>query len=88
MTFERLPYSIQPRLYQIDLVTNFETFVFDGTTVIQVDVLESTDCIKLNSAELRKAELISFITELKWPNSAFKYQCGESERNKSRLMGG
>ena len=60
MTFERLPYSIRPREYKIELVTNFETFVFDGTTRIQVDVLEPSDQIKLNSAELRKRGILYY----------------------------
>ena len=54
MKFERLPYTIRPSHYHIDIVTNFESFVFDGATQIEVDVLEATSTIKLNAAELRK----------------------------------
>ena len=54
MKFERLPYSIRPNHYHIDIVTNFESFIFDGETRIEVDVLEATNTIKLNAAELRK----------------------------------
>ena len=58
MTFERLPYTVRPEHYDIKIVTNFETFEFEGETTINADVLQATKLIKLNSAELRKTEII------------------------------
>ena len=58
MAFERLPRTVSPEHYEIKISTNFETFEFEGETTINANVLEATKLIKLNSADLRKKEVI------------------------------
>jgi len=48
----RLPKTIKPRNYHIDLVPDLTKFTFAGSVAIEVDVLESTSVVKLNAKEL------------------------------------
>ncbi|KAI8617332.1 peptidase family M1-domain-containing protein [Chytriomyces sp. MP71] len=47
-----LPGSLVPFHYNVWIAPNFETFTFDGTVDIEVDVKESTDKVVLNSKNL------------------------------------
>uniref|UniRef100_A0A7S4IIB0 Aminopeptidase n=1 Tax=Vannella robusta TaxID=1487602 RepID=A0A7S4IIB0_9EUKA len=52
MSFERLPRSVCPRVYDIHLIPDLVSFTFEGTVGIQLDVTESVDHFLLNAAEL------------------------------------
>jgi len=48
----RLPKSVVPSHYTLHLSPDLVKFVFDGQVTIDVDILESTDTIKLNAKDL------------------------------------
>ncbi|XP_026294097.2 aminopeptidase N [Frankliniella occidentalis] len=48
----RLPSSLIPLLYQVELTPNFDTFTFDGNALIIVNCVEDTDTIVLHAKEL------------------------------------
>jgi len=48
----RLPTAIKPVLYDIALTPDFKNFTFSGTVSIDIEILEKTDKIVLNSNEL------------------------------------
>lgn len=47
-----LPANVVPRHYHVTLETNFDKFTFDGTVVIDLDVEEDSNSIKLHTLEL------------------------------------
>ncbi|PYH92872.1 lysine aminopeptidase apsA [Aspergillus ellipticus CBS 707.79] len=49
---EVLPTNVKPIHYDLTLEPNFETFKYDGTVVIDLDVTEDTTSISLNSNEI------------------------------------
>ena len=50
--FSRLPTNVVPRVYHLHLTPNFESFKFDGSVQIEVEVVEATNEIVMNAAEL------------------------------------
>lgn len=48
---EILPANVVPTHYDLTLEPNFETFKFDGTVIIDLDVVEDTTSVSLNSLE-------------------------------------
>lgn len=56
--FERLPTSVTPNHYKVNLTTvDLEEHVFEGQVTIQVFVNQATKHIKLNAAELVISEV-------------------------------
>ncbi|KAL3318781.1 hypothetical protein Ciccas_002565, partial [Cichlidogyrus casuarinus] len=51
--FEKLPTSLKPILYDIELIPNPHTFQFDGQESIECQVEEQVDTVKLNVAEMQ-----------------------------------
>ncbi|KAL4804225.1 peptidase family M1-domain-containing protein [Aspergillus unguis] len=49
---EVLPTNVKPVHYDLTLEPNFETFKYDGTVVIDLEVKEDTTSISLNSTEI------------------------------------
>ena len=49
---EVLPKNVKPLHYDLTLEPNFETFKYDGTVSIELDVVEDTKSISLNTLEL------------------------------------
>ncbi|KAJ0414679.1 peptidase family M1-domain-containing protein [Aspergillus carlsbadensis] len=49
---EVLPTNVKPVHYDLTLEPNFETFKYDGTVVIDLQVVEDTTSISLNSTEI------------------------------------
>ncbi|EER22934.1 aminopeptidase, putative [Coccidioides posadasii C735 delta SOWgp] len=49
---EVLPTNVKPRHYDLTLEPNFETFTFDGTVVIDLDVVEDSTSVTLNSVDI------------------------------------
>ncbi|KAI5295780.1 Aminopeptidase 2 mitochondrial [Ascosphaera acerosa] len=47
-----LPKNVKPTHYDLTLEPNFDTFTFEGTVVIDLDVLETSAFVKLNAHEL------------------------------------
>lgn len=48
----RLPKTVVPSRYELTLSPNLEKFTFEGDEIIDIDVLEPTSTIKINSKEL------------------------------------
>lgn len=48
----RLPTSVRPTKYQITIIPDLQTFTFQGVETIDIQVLEPTSSLSLNSAEL------------------------------------
>ena len=51
-----LPTNIQPASYAIHLTPDFEAFTFAGEETVEIEVLESTNSIVMNAAELQVSE--------------------------------
>jgi len=49
---EVLPKNVKPLHYDVTLEPNFETFKYDGTVEIDLDVIDDTKSISLNSIEI------------------------------------
>nr|OQO21284.1 hypothetical protein B0A51_10340 [Rachicladosporium sp. CCFEE 5018] len=49
---EVLPKNVKPLHYDLTLEPNFEKFTYEGTVVIELDVVEDTKSISLNTLEL------------------------------------
>ena len=49
---EVLPKNVKPKHYDLTLEPNFETFKYEGTVSIELDVIEDTKSILLNTLEL------------------------------------
>lgn len=49
--FERLPKSVKPRHYALQLQPDLKTFVLTGSQTITLEILEETSTIKLNSVD-------------------------------------
>ncbi|KAL2841267.1 peptidase family M1-domain-containing protein [Aspergillus pseudoustus] len=49
---EVLPTNVKPVHYDLTLEPNFETFKYDGTVVIDLQVVEDTTSVSLNSTEI------------------------------------
>jgi aminopeptidase 2 len=49
---EVLPKNVKPLHYDLTLEPNFETFKYDGTVSIELDVIEDTTSISLNSLDI------------------------------------
>jgi aminopeptidase 2 len=47
-----LPANVKPRHYDLTLEPDFEKFTFEGTVIIDLDVVETTKSISLNTLEL------------------------------------
>ncbi|RWS19687.1 puromycin-sensitive aminopeptidase-like protein, partial [Leptotrombidium deliense] len=50
--FQRLPKNVIPELYSLTLNPDLQKFTFDGTVVIDVNVVNSTNTILLNALDL------------------------------------
>ncbi|RWS19741.1 puromycin-sensitive aminopeptidase-like protein, partial [Leptotrombidium deliense] len=50
--FHRLPKSVIPKLYSLTLNPDLQKFTFDGTVVIDVNVVNSTNTTLLNALDL------------------------------------
>jgi aminopeptidase 2 len=49
---ELLPANVVPKHYNLTLEPDFDKFTFEGTVVVDVDVVEDSSSISLNSLEL------------------------------------
>jgi len=49
---ELLPANVVPRHYDITLEPDFEKLTFDGTVVIDLDCVEDSNSVSLNTREL------------------------------------
>ena len=49
---EILPGNVIPRHYDLTLEPDFKNFTFDGTVVVDLDVVEDTTSISLNTLEI------------------------------------
>jgi len=65
----RLPRNILPRHYKLELAPNLVTHTFDGTVVIETTVVEPTDRITCNAAELVIHEAMAVVAERRIPLS-------------------
>lgn len=65
-----LPANVVPRHYHVTLETNFDKFTFDGTVVIDLDVAEDSNSIKLHTLELdlHKTTVSCDGTEIRYDN--------------------
>jgi puromycin-sensitive aminopeptidase len=64
----RLPADVSPRRYQIDLRPDLARFRFEGTVTVTLDVLEPTNRLVLNAAELELSEaLVATPDGASWP---------------------
>ncbi|KXZ75511.1 Puromycin-sensitive aminopeptidase-like Protein [Tribolium castaneum] len=61
--FERLPETVRPKHYVLELVPDLKALVFDGTVAVQIEVVKPTNEIVLNAIDLEIKE-----TTLKGPN--------------------
>ena len=52
MDREILPANVIPRYYDLTLEPDFTTFKFAGTVIVDLDVVEDTTSISLNTLEL------------------------------------
>jgi aminopeptidase 2 len=50
---EILPANVIPRHYDLTLEPNFKDFTYDGHVIIDLDVVEDTTSISLNTLELK-----------------------------------
>ncbi|CAG9771129.1 unnamed protein product [Ceutorhynchus assimilis] len=50
--FQRLPKTVKPEHYKLNLVPDFKSFTFKGDVAVKIEVVKSTDEIVLNSLEL------------------------------------
>ena len=64
--FQRLPTTVKPVNYRLKLQPDLKKFVFAGTSDIEVNVVQATNQIVLNAAELQIKE------------ASFKTACGKS----------
>lgn len=55
---EVLPKNVKPVHYDVTLEPSFETFEYEGTVIIDLDVVEDTTSIALNTVELKIHETI------------------------------
>ena len=55
---KKLPDNVKPLRYAIDLAPDLEAFTFDGSVSIEIDVVEATESITLNAAELEIASAV------------------------------
>ena len=55
---KKLPGNVRPLRYAIDLAPDLEAFTFDGSVSIEVEVVEATERITLNAAELDIASAV------------------------------
>lgn len=69
MADHRLPRNILPRHYKLELAPNLVTHTFDGTVVIETTVVEPTDRITCNAAELVVHEAMAVVAERRIPLS-------------------
>lgn len=65
---EILPGNVIPRHYDLTLEPDLENFTFKGTVVVDLDVVEKSSFISLNTLELeiQKAEILSGPNLLRW----------------------
>ena len=70
MADHRLPRNILPRHYKLELAPNLVAHTFDGTVVIETTVVEPTDRITCNAAELVVHEAMAVVGERRIPLSA------------------
>ncbi|BHF83789.1 hypothetical protein SprV_0902693600 [Sparganum proliferum] len=50
--FKRLPYNIKPVNYNLSFVPNLSDFTFDGEASIELQILERTNSVVLNSKNI------------------------------------
>ena len=55
---KKLPASVKPLRYAIDLTPDLDRFTFEGSVNIEIEVVEATPRITLNAAELEIASAI------------------------------
>ena len=65
----RLPRNVLPRHYELELAPNLVAHTFDGTVVIETTVVEPTDRITCNAAELVVHEAMAVVAERRIPLS-------------------
>ena len=69
MADHRLPRNVLPRHYELELAPNLVAHTFDGTVVIETTVVEPTDRITCNAAELVVHEAMAVVAERRIPLS-------------------
>ena len=52
----RLPYGVAPRRYELRLAPDLERATFAGAATVEIEVLEATDRVVMNAAELEIAD--------------------------------
>ena len=65
----RLPRNVLPHHYELELVPDLVAHTFDGTVVIETTVVESTDRISCNAAELIVHEAVAVVPGQRIPLS-------------------
>ncbi|KAI8925335.1 peptidase family M1-domain-containing protein [Entophlyctis helioformis] len=60
-----LPANVKPSHYDLSLTPNFDTFVFDGTVAVSLDVKEDTTTIVANASELTIKSAKVVVTHVK-----------------------
>ena len=69
MANHRLPRNVLPHHYELELVPDLVAHTFDGTVVIETTVVESTDRISCNAAELIVHEAVAVVPGQRIPLS-------------------
>jgi len=54
---ELLPAHVKPTHYDVTLEPHFDTFKFDGSVTIDIDVVETTNSVSVNTFELEIGEV-------------------------------
>ena len=65
----RLPRNVLPRHYELELAPNLVAHTFDGTVVIETTVVEPTNRITCNAAELVVHEAMAVVADRRIPLS-------------------
>ena len=69
MADHRLPRNVLPRHYELELTPDLVAHTFDGTVVIETTVVEPTDRITCNAAELVVHEAMAVVADRRIPLS-------------------
>ena len=60
---KKLPGNVKPLRYAIDLAPDLDAFTFEGAVSIEIEVLEATERITLNAAELEIASVVATLAD-------------------------
>ena len=83
---EILPANVIPRHYDLTLEPDFTTFKFAGTVIVDLDVVEDTTSISLNTLELdiqstkilSGSQEITYVIGLERMNVRFSFDCANA----------